>query len=90
MTKHENIHFHIKKSGALSPLLIHKWAIDLSLKGYCIQNQQSQYEIELEGKKTSIQEFIRFIQNGVLLKEQCTIERSKHLKGYSSFKINLV
>lgn len=68
-------------------LIKHK-ALELSLKGYLTVNQQNQMEIEVEGKNSSIEEFVRFIEKGV--HSPFEIEIYDDLKGYTKMNINIV
>lgn len=73
--------------------LVKQKAQSLSLKGYCMQNEQLEIIIDIEGDVGRLDEFIEFIQKGVstLSKENAfEIEIFDHLKGYTKMESDVV
>lgn len=73
--------------------LVKQKAQSLSLKGYCIQNEDKEIEIDIEGDVNQLDEFIQFIQKGVspLSNENAFgIEMYDDLKGYTKMVSDIV
>ena len=73
--------------------LVKQKAQSLSLKGYCMQNEQQEIIIDIEGDINRLDEFIEFIQKGVspLSKENAfEIEIFDQLKGYTKMESDIV
>ncbi len=68
-------------------------AIELGLKGYCKLNDQEQIEVEVEGSKKAIEEFLIFVQKGVSPQADSnsfTLELYDDLKGYVRMESDIV
>lgn len=68
-------------------------ALELGLKGKCFLNSEECFEVEVEGRSASVDEFIFFIQKGVSsLAAPCkfSLETFNDLKGYTSMESDIV
>lgn len=68
-------------------------AMELGLKGYCRLNDQDQIEVEVEGSKKAVDEFLLFVQKGVSLQADSnsfTLEIFDDLKGYVRMESDIV
>jgi len=68
-------------------------AIELGLKGYCKLNAEDQIEVEVEGAKKAIDEFLVFVQKGVSPQADSnsfTLELYDELKGYVRMESDIV
>ncbi|MFJ8235362.1 acylphosphatase [Ureibacillus sp. NPDC094379] len=72
---------------------IHQKALDLGLKGFCSVTNKQYIEIEVEGKNSSIREFLHYLQKGYVdSRRTCTYQKEifEDIKGYTTFQSNLV
>jgi len=72
---------------------IHQKALQLGLKGFCTVLNKQHFEIEVEGKNSSIREFLHFLQKGYVESQQTfTYQKEifEDIKGYTTFHSNLV
>lgn len=68
-------------------------AIELGLKGYCLLNDKDQIEVEVEGSKKALDEFLQFVQKGVSPQADSnsfTLEVFDDLKGYVRMESDIV
>ncbi|MFJ8064972.1 acylphosphatase [Psychrobacillus sp. NPDC096426] len=93
MKKRAHIHMHGDVDGVGFRFLVKQKAQSLSLKGYCMQNEQQEIIIDIEGDVNHLDEFMEFIQKGVspLSKENAfEIEIFDYLKGYTKMETDIV
>lgn len=68
-------------------------AIELGLKGYCKLNELEQIEVEVEGSKKAIDEFLIFVHKGVSPQADSNsfaLELYDDLKGYIRMESDIV
>ncbi|MDI2588960.1 MULTISPECIES: acylphosphatase [unclassified Psychrobacillus] len=93
MKKRAHILMHGDVDGVGFRFLVKQKAQSLSLKGYCMQNEQKDIIIDIEGDLNRLDEFIEYIQKGVspLSKDNAfEIELFDHLKGYTKMESDIV
>lgn len=72
---------------------IHQKALDLGLKGFCLVSNNQYIEIEVEGKNSSIREFLNYLQKGYVESRRTSTyqkEIFEDIRGYTTFQTNLV
>lgn len=68
-------------------------AVELGLKGYCRQSNANQIETEIEGSSKAVDEFLRFVEQGVSLQSESnhfTIELFDTLVGYKTMQSDII
>lgn len=65
-------------------------ALELGLKGICSLNSEKQVVVEIEGRSASVDEFITFIQRGVVGTTELSMEIFHNLKGYTTMESDIV
>lgn len=93
MKKRAHIEFFGNVQGTGYRFFIKQKAITLGLKGYCRLNSQNKIEVDVEGKAQSIEEFLKFVQNGVSPQANLnafTIEIFDECIGYSSMETDIL
>ncbi|MFY2307234.1 acylphosphatase [Lysinibacillus fusiformis] len=68
MNKRASIKFFGDVYGTGYRFFIKQKAIELGLKGYCRLNAAEQIEVEVEGAEKALNEFLLFVQKGVVPK----------------------
>ncbi|KMY32253.1 acylphosphatase [Lysinibacillus xylanilyticus] len=93
MNKRALIKFFGDVYGTGYRFFIKQKAIELGLKGYCKLNNQDQIEVEVEGSKKALDEFLIFVQKGVSPQADSnsfTLELFDDLKGYTRMESDIV
>lgn len=93
MDKRAKIKFFGDVYGTGYRFFIKQKAIELGLKGYCRLNQKEQIEVEVEGSKKAIDEFLVFVQKGVSPQADSnsfSLELFDELKGYVRMESDIV
>ncbi|MFF2796429.1 acylphosphatase [Lysinibacillus xylanilyticus] len=93
MNKRALIKFFGDVYGTGYRFFIKQKAIELGLKGYCKLNIQDQIEVEVEGSKKALDEFLIFVQKGVSPQADSnsfTLELFDDLKGYTRMESDIV
>ncbi|RKQ18346.1 acylphosphatase [Ureibacillus endophyticus] len=86
MAKRTHIIFQSNPNETGHRFFIKQKAIALGLKGFCGVNEQKQIEVEVEGKDSSIEEFLKFVQKGF----SPSIKICDELKGYVTMESDLL
>ncbi|MFJ7737412.1 acylphosphatase [Lysinibacillus sp. NPDC097287] len=93
MNKRALIRFFGDVYGTGYRFFIKQKAIELGLKGYCLLNDKDQIEVEVEGSKKALDEFLQFVQKGVSPQADSnsfTLEVFDDLKGYVRMESDIV
>ena len=93
MNKRAFIKFFGDVCGTGYRFFIKQKAMELGLKGYCLLNDKEQIEVEVEGSKKAIDEFLLFVQKGVSPQADSnsfTLELFDDLKGYVRMESDIV
>ncbi|KOS68453.1 acylphosphatase [Lysinibacillus contaminans] len=93
MNKRAYIKFFGDVYGTGYRFFIKQKAMELGLKGYCLLNDKEQIEVEVEGSKKALDEFLLFVQKGVSPQADSnsfTLELFDDLKGYVRMESDIV